>query len=63
MIAALPCASVLALSTIRNKRAQRAQRWVVRSVTRYGPIGVRGLFLLAGIAMVADAMIHHGALW
>jgi cytochrome c biogenesis protein CcdA len=63
MIAALPCASVLALSTIRNKRAQRAQRWVVRSVTRYGPIGVRGLFLLAGIAMVADAMVHHGALW
>jgi cytochrome c biogenesis protein CcdA len=62
-IVVLPCASVLALSTSRNMRAQRAQRWVVRSVTRYGPIGVRALFLVAGVALFADAVIHHSALW
>jgi cytochrome c biogenesis protein CcdA len=59
----VPCASVLALSTSRSKRAQRAHRWVVRSVTRYGPIGVRVLFLVAGVALISDALIHHAALW
>ncbi|MET0899882.1 MAG: GAP family protein [Mycobacterium sp.] len=59
----LPCASVLALSTSRSKRAQRAHRWVVRSVTRYGPIGVRVLFLVAGVVLISDALIHHAALW
>ncbi|AQA01400.1 hypothetical protein BVC93_01965 [Mycobacterium sp. MS1601] len=63
LVTALPSTSVLALSTMRNQRAQRAQRWVVRNVTRYGPIGVRVLFLVAGVALVADAAIHHSALW
>jgi cytochrome c biogenesis protein CcdA len=63
MLAVLPCASVLALSTSRSRQAQRAQRWVVRSVTRYGPIGVRVLFLVAGVALISDAAIHHSALW
>ncbi|CAN5281249.1 GAP family protein [soil metagenome] len=63
MMAVLPCASVLALSTIKDRRAQRAQRWVVRNVTRYGPIGVRMLFLVAGVALISDAVIHRSALW
>ncbi|CAN5498739.1 GAP family protein [soil metagenome] len=63
LVVVLPCASVLALSTSRNRSAQRAQRWVVRSVTRYGPIGVRVLFLVAGVALISDAAIHHSALW
>jgi cytochrome c biogenesis protein CcdA len=63
LVVMVPCASVLALSTSRHRGAQRAQRWVVRSVTRYGPIGVRVLFLVAGVALISDAAIHHAALW
>lgn len=63
LVVILPCATVLALSTSRSKRAQRAQRWVVRSVTRYGPLGVRVLFLVGGVALISDALIHHAALW
>lgn len=62
-IALLPSALVLALSTSRSRRALRTHRWVVRNLTRYGPIGVRILFLVAGVALVADALIHHRILW
>lgn len=62
-IALLPSALVLALSTRRSKRALRAQRWLVRTLTRYGPIGVRILFLVAGVALVADALINYSTLW
>lgn len=62
-IALLPPLFVLGLSTRRTKRAQRIQRWLVRSITRYGPISVRILFLVAGVALVVDALIHHSALW
>jgi cytochrome c biogenesis protein CcdA len=58
-IALLPCALVLALSTSRSKRADRAQRWLVRTLTRYGPRGVRILFVVAGVALVADALIYR----
>jgi hypothetical protein len=34
----------------------------VRGITRYGPTSVRILFLVAGVALVADALIHHSAL-
>jgi cytochrome c biogenesis protein CcdA len=61
--ALLPSALVLALSTSRTKRALRAQRWVTRALTRYGPRGVRILFLVAGTALVADALTHYGDLW
>lgn len=57
-IALLPCMIVLGLSTSRSKRADRAQRKLVRTLTRYGPIGVRLLFLVAGVALVADAVVH-----
>lgn len=61
-IALVPCMLVLALSTSRSKRADRLQRAVVRTLTRYGPIGVRVLFVVAGVALVADALIHRRVL-
>lgn len=54
----LPCVVLLGLSTSSSTRADRAQRWLVRGLTRYGPFGVRLLFLIAGGAMVADALVH-----
>lgn len=62
-IALLPSALVLALSTSRSKRALGVQRWVVVTLTRYGPMGVRILFLVVGVALVADALIHYSNLW
>ena len=62
-IALLPALVIVVLSTRRTKRAQRIQRWLVRVITRYGPLSVRILFLLAGSALVVDALIHHSALW
>ena len=62
-IALLPSLVIVVLSTRRTKRAQRIQRWLVRVITRYGPISVRILFLVAGSALVVDALIHHSALW
>jgi hypothetical protein len=38
-------------------------RSLVRVITRYGPISVRILFLVAGSALIVDALIHHSALW
>lgn len=63
VLALLPCTFVLALSTSRSKRADRAQRRLVRTLTRYGPIGVRILFLIAGVALVADALVHRNQWW
>ncbi|MGA7055288.1 MAG: GAP family protein [Mycobacterium sp.] len=62
-IALLPSVLILALAARRSIRARRIQRWVVRTLTRYGPISVRILFLVAGVALVVDAIIHHKALW
>lgn len=62
-IALLPCVAVLALSTRRSKRADRAQRSLVRILTLYGPIGVRILFVVAGVVLVADALVHRSAWW
>jgi cytochrome c biogenesis protein CcdA len=62
-IALLPCLLVLGLSTSRRPRADRIQRWLVRSLTRYGPMAVRVLFVIAGVVLVADALIHRHELW
>jgi len=62
-IALLPSLLLVGLSTRRTRRAQRIQRSLVRVITRYGPMSVRILFLVAGSALVVDAMIHHNALW
>jgi len=55
----LSCMVLLGLSTSRSKRADRAQRWLVRTLTQYGPIGVRLLFLVAGVVLAADAVVHR----
>jgi cytochrome c biogenesis protein CcdA len=62
-IALLPSLLLVGLSTRRTKRAQRIQRSLVRVITRYGPMSVRILFLVAGSALIVDALIHHSALW
>jgi cytochrome c biogenesis protein CcdA len=62
-IALLPSVLLIGLSTRRTKRAQRILRSLVRVITRYGPMSVRILFLVAGSALVVDALIHHNALW
>ncbi|SHY39152.1 Protein of uncharacterised function (DUF2910) [Mycobacteroides abscessus subsp. bolletii] len=55
---------VLALSIRRPPpRAQRIQRTLVRVLTKYGPIAVRILFLLIGIALICDGLLHHHSLW
>lgn len=59
----LPCMVLLGLSTSRSKRADQAQRWLVRNLTQYGPIGVRLLFLVAGVVLVADAVVHRNQWW
>lgn len=53
----LPCMVLLGLSTRRSKQADRAQRWLVRNLTKYGPIGVRLLFLVAGVVLLLDALV------
>lgn len=53
----VPCMVLLALSTSRSKRADQAQRWLVRTLTKYGPIGARLLFLIAGVALLSDALV------
>jgi cytochrome c biogenesis protein CcdA len=62
-IALLPPLLVVALSTRRTTRAQRMQRNLVRILNRYGPTSVRILFLCIGIALCADALLHHSELW
>lgn len=62
-VTVLPCVVLLGLSTRAGKQADRLQRWLVRGLTRYGPLGVRLLFLVAGVAMVADALVHAHPWW
>ncbi|MFN8067706.1 MAG: GAP family protein [Mycolicibacterium insubricum] len=63
IVAMLPCMLILGLSTLKSRRAVRAQRWLVRNVAKYGPIGVRLLFLVVGVALVADALVHRSRWW
>jgi hypothetical protein len=44
-------------------RARRAQRRVVRLMTRFGPLVVRTLFLVGGVVLVGDALWHYEALF
>lgn len=62
-LALTPSLLVLTLATRRSQRAQRIQRRIVRTLTRYGPISVRVLFLVVGVVLVADALIHRHYLW
>jgi Sap, sulfolipid-1-addressing protein len=62
-IALWPPLLVLLLATRRTARAQRMQRRLVRVITRYAPLGVRALCLLAGVALTADSLLHWRYLW
>jgi len=62
-ITVLPLLVILALATRRTARAKRVQRWIVRVLTRYGPMTVRMIFLVVGVGLVIDAALHYRALW
>ncbi|MEU6584794.1 GAP family protein [Nocardia sp. NPDC046763] len=62
LIALLPPLLVLVTSTLKSTRARRCYRGLVRSLKRFGPLSVRILLLLAGAALVADALVHHASL-
>ena len=59
----LPSLLVLVLATRRTARAQRIHRRLVRVLTRYGPISVRTLFLVAGVVLVCNALVHYRDVW
>jgi hypothetical protein len=54
---------ILALSTRQTPRARRLQRNFTRVLARFGTITVRTLFLVIGLVLVADALLHHRDLW
>ncbi|MFB7877755.1 MULTISPECIES: GAP family protein [unclassified Nocardia] len=54
---------VLALALRRTPRARRVYRLLVRGITRFGPPVVRVLFVVFGVALVVDALVHAGRLW
>ncbi len=58
-----PLLVVVALSTRRTTRAKRTQRWIVRVLTHYGPMTVRMIFLVVGVGLVIDALMHYSVLW
>ncbi|MFE3226880.1 GAP family protein [Nocardia sp. NPDC059228] len=62
VIALLPPLLVLVTSTLESSRARRFYRGLVRGLKRFGPRSVRILLLLAGAALVADALVHHASL-
>ncbi|MFE3260809.1 GAP family protein [Nocardia sp. NPDC059091] len=62
LIALLPPLLVLVTSTFESTRARRFYRGLVRGLKRFGPRSVRILLLLAGAALVADALVHHASL-
>lgn len=62
-IALLPPLFVLSLSLWRTTKVQRGYRRTVRAIARYGPVSVRLLFLVAGVALVVDSLIHYRELW
>lgn len=62
-IALSPPLLILALSMRKTMRAKRIQRAIVRTLTRYGPMSVRLLFLVFGTGLIADALVNHSALW
>ncbi|WP_415974937.1 GAP family protein [Rhodococcus sp. 077-4] len=62
LIALLPPLVVLILASRRSRRSRRAFTVIVRSMTRYGPPAVRVIFVVLGLALVADALVHAGDL-
>ncbi len=54
---------VLALALHTTPRARRVYRVLVRAITRYGPPVVRVLFVVFGVVLVVDALVHARQLW
>ncbi|MFC4124545.1 GAP family protein [Nocardia rhizosphaerae] len=54
---------VLALATRRTPRARKVYRVLVRGVIRFGPPVVRVLFVVFGVILVVDALVHASQLW
>ncbi|MFD4429529.1 GAP family protein [Nocardia sp. NPDC058497] len=54
---------VLALALRKTPRARRVYRLLVRWITRFGPPVVRVLFVVFGVVLVVDALVHARQLW
>ncbi|WP_280340620.1 GAP family protein [Nocardia neocaledoniensis] len=54
---------VLALAMRRTPRARKVYRVLVRGLTRFGPPVVRVLFVVFGVVLVVDALVHARQLW
>jgi cytochrome c biogenesis protein CcdA len=55
--------AILAFAVRNTPRANRIQRRLVRALTRYGPLSVRILFLVFGVGLVVDAILHYRAIF
>ncbi|MEU2174093.1 GAP family protein [Nocardia sp. NPDC019219] len=62
-LALLPPLVILGLAMRRTTGARRMYRKVVRIITTYGPISVRVLFAIFGVALLCDALVHYRSLW
>lgn len=62
LIGLLPPVLVLILASRKSRRSRRAFTATVRALMRYGPPTVRVVFVVLGVALVADALIHAGDL-
>ncbi|OZE74293.1 hypothetical protein CH305_21700 [Rhodococcus sp. 15-649-2-2] len=58
LIALIPPILVLILASRKSRRSRRAFVTTVRGLTRYGPPTVRVIFVVLGVALLADALIH-----
>ncbi len=62
-LALLPPLVVLALATRRTTAAQRVYRTVLRTVTTYGPLSVRIVFVLLGLGLIVAVALDYEHLW
>ncbi|OZE05762.1 hypothetical protein CH249_21480 [Rhodococcus sp. 05-2255-3B1] len=62
LIGLLPPVLVLILASRKSRRSRRAFIATVRALMRYGPPTVRVVFVVLGVSLVADALIHAGDL-
>ncbi|MGW1740227.1 GAP family protein [Nocardia sp. NPDC001965] len=60
-LALLPPLLVLALALRRTARAQRIYRRVVHGLARFGPVTVRTLFAVLGLALIGYALVYGRA--
>lgn len=61
--AMVPALVLLSLSVRKTMRARRLQHRLIRLINRYAAMVVRVLFLIVGVLLVGDAVLHYDALW